>query len=346
MKTLKHFLAAGALLFLTVAARASQIAYGDDLINNSSLAYSTTVPLNLNENEVDQLTMQATYSSSTLSSVSFDDGRPATGTITVVSTQSLTNLVIGINGCTLRNGEAFTTVSTTSGTASAISAAINASQCLTGVVVSTWSSSVVYATASVTGTGTNYAMFTSNTSSITLSGSTMTNGLTSDVSVANDTIETVTRHGWSTGVAVLFSTVSASTPPTGLTNQTTYYAIVTSPYQIKLASSSGNAQAGTAINITGQTTLGGGSFTLAPLATAGTFSFKWQASNDNTNWTDLSTTAAGVSVSSVTFASPYTATSSIWDFGITSWAYIRANVVAGSAGAWNLKIRGNGKKLR
>ena len=47
---------------------------------------------------------------------------------------------------------------------------------------------------------------------------------------------------------------------------------------------------------------------MAPLTIAGTPSFKWQSSNDGTNFADLS-------VSSVTFGSPYTAASTQWDFG-------------------------------
>ena len=346
MKKLIGSLLVAAAMLLAGGALASEVTYGDDLVNNTSLAYSTTVPLNLVENEVDRLAMQATYSSSTLSSVSFDDGRPATGTITVVSTQSLTNARIAISGYVLDQGVHWTAVATASGTAKAISDAIMAHPYISAVISSTWSSNVVYATSTATGASGNAVTLFSSVSSITVSGATLSNGTTSDVSVANDTIETVTRHGWSTGVGVLFSTVSASTPPTGLTNQTTYYAIVTSPYQIKLASTQNNALAGTAVDITGQATLGGGSFTLAPLATAGTFSFKWQVSNDNTNWTDITATEAGVTVSSVTFPSPYTATSSIWNFGNITWAYIRANIVAGSAGAWNLRIRGLGKKFR
>jgi hypothetical protein len=346
MNKITRLIVAAAALLLAGQAFASEVSYGDNLVYNTSLAYSTTVPLNLNENEVDTLAMQASYSSSTLSTVTFDDGRPATGTITVLSTQTLTSARLAINGYVLDQGVHWTAVSTTTGTAKAISDAIMAHPYISAVISSTWTSSVVYATATATGASGNAITLFSSVSSITVSGATLTNGTTSDVSVANDTIETITRHAWTTGVPVLFSTVSASTPPTGLTNQTTYYAIVVTPYQIKLAASSANSQVGTAVNITAQATLGGGSFTLAPLSTAGTFSFKWQVSNDNTNWTDLATTAAGVSVSSVTFATPFTATSSIWDFGAMNWAYIRANILAGSAGAWNLRIRGNGKKFR
>lgn len=67
------------------------------------------------------------------------------------------------------------------------------------------------------------------------------------VSAADDTIKMV-GHGFQTGDAVLYT--SAGTPPTGVTSGTTYYAIRVDSDTIKLATSSANATAGTAVNIT------------------------------------------------------------------------------------------------
>jgi len=72
---------------------------------------------------------------------------------------------------------------------------------------------------------------------------------TSAVNTSNDTI-TITAHGFTTGTSLLYDDASG-TVLTGLTDNTTYYAIIVDEDTIKLATSSGNATAGTAINLTG-----------------------------------------------------------------------------------------------
>jgi len=72
---------------------------------------------------------------------------------------------------------------------------------------------------------------------------------TSDVSVANDTI-TWTTHGFTTTNYLVYY-AAEGTALGGLTDGTTYYVIVVDSNTIKLATSSANATAGTAINLTG-----------------------------------------------------------------------------------------------
>jgi hypothetical protein len=79
---------------------------------------------------------------------------------------------------------------------------------------------------------------------------------TSDVNTSTDVI-TVGRN-IPTGTPIIFT--STGTLPTGLTSGTTYYAINNSSTTIKVASSLANAQAGTAIDITGT---GSGTHTIA-----------------------------------------------------------------------------------
>lgn len=78
-----------------------------------------------------------------------------------------------------------------------------------------------------------------------------TEGRKGAVSIANDTIE-VPAHNFPTACPVkIYGTDGV---PTGLIAGTTYYVIVSDSDNIKLASSSANAIAGTAINLTGDVT--------------------------------------------------------------------------------------------
>lgn len=78
---------------------------------------------------------------------------------------------------------------------------------------------------------------------------------------STDTVTFTTKHGLVTGDAVKFN--KGSIAPTGLTDNTTYYAIVTSTTALKLATSLANANAGTAVDITGS---GSGTHKLSPVA--------------------------------------------------------------------------------
>lgn len=312
-------------------AHADTPAYDADMLNNPTIAYSTTVVLDVRG--IDTLAMHAVYSSATISAFSLDDGRKATGTITVGSTQTLTNARVAINGCILNQGGAWTAVSTASGTASAIATAINATPCLTGTLAAGWgggTSAVIFTTASTIGTAGNAITLFSNSSSITVSGATLSNGDNSSFSTSSDKVTTAAGHGISTGAPLLLAKVTG-TVPTGLTDATTYYAIVTANNQFQLAATSTGSLVASAVDITALT--GGGTFTLTLTAFTGTPSFKWQAGNDNANWVDLA-------VSSVTYSTPG---STLWD-GAIDYKYLRLNFVAGTGGALNLRCAGFGKK--
>jgi hypothetical protein len=73
---------------------------------------------------------------------------------------------------------------------------------------------------------------------------------TSAVTVAADTI-TYTAHGLNTGDRVKYYKVGAGTAITGLTDATVYYAIKVDANTFKVATSSANATAGTAVDLTG-----------------------------------------------------------------------------------------------
>ncbi len=237
-----------------------------------------------------------------------------------------------INGTVLTQGTDFNSVTSSATTAINIKTAIAANSSLSSIItVSTTALGVVTATSVGIGANTNYGWFSSSAAALSCSNNRMYGGANSAVSVATDKI-TVTNHALTTGLRVLFST-SAGTAPTGLTTGTTYYAIRNDANNFQLATTSTGAVAGSAINITALT--GSGSFTVTPSTTTGTPSFKWQQSNDSSNWADIN-------VSSVTMSSLAPA-STIWDFGAVTYRYIRLNVIAPTTGAISLIVTGIGK---
>lgn len=310
------------------------------LVDNDALAYNQNLDLDLTY--IETLSMQALYSSTTLPTSTFDDGRKSTATITVSSAAFLVSSGIQritIGSVVLRDGGAWTSVATASGTAKSISDAIMANSTLNAVMVSTWGANgVVYATSTVPGTDlSSYAMVSSSPAALGITS--FLNGLASDVSVADDTIY-VANHRLGVGAPVLLRK-SAGTVPSPLTAETTYYALPTQANYVRLSTTSADAQAGTYINLLSQT--GSGAFSLIPLAITGTPSFKFQVSNDGSNFSDFTTSVYGVSLSSVTLTS-YTAggASTVWDFGPLNYKTLRCKVIAPTTGAIDLKITGSG----
>jgi len=428
---------------------ASRVVYNQLLVSESALAYNNTYTLDLGSSvlpnsNIDTLSMQAVYSSSTISGISFTDGKASTGSVTVtnntlligvagsntISVASNTFLsgkgsyfdlnyirfldgdlwnvgassaatavsiknainayggtsgvfsastatadgvvtvtcvtagaacnnytltsstsaaltpgattfsggrnhpILIVAGYPLTEGTEWTHGATAALTAKSISDAIQAQSILVGLIASTWTAGgVVTATSTATGSGKNYALWSSTYSSLTPFATQMKGGTDSGIETANSKILS-TNHGFSTALPVLF-TKSAGTPPGALIDGTTYFAIKVDANSFKLAASTANAIAGTGVSIGTQTAQGGGAFALAPLGIAGTPGFKWQASNDGTNWYDLS-------VSSVTMTS-LAAASTLWDFSSVNYRYIRLNVVAPSAGGINLVVTGVGR---
>lgn len=300
----------------------------------------TVAPLDFQEvidlQRIDRYSLQANYDDGTPASKTFDDGRKSTATITVTgSTTAVDGARLAISTVFLVEGTDWTSETSTSVTANNISDAIMANATLSAIITSTWSANVVYATANVVGVNA-YALFSSTPTGLVLNGDnsdatqTFLNGAASDVEtdtsilgISSDTIR-IADHGFVTGLGVLYSTAGVAI--TGLTDQTTYYVIKTDGQDFKLATSTTNAAAGTAVDITALA--GGGTYTLAPMALSGTPSFKWQASNDNANWTNLSLT-------SVTWSAAGT---SFWDVGNANYRYLRLNYTHPSAGQGGLSL--------
>lgn len=243
----------------------------------------------------------------------------------------LDNAFVSINGTPLVRGTDWSVASTSSGTAKAISDAIMANSTLNQIVKSTWTTAGVV-TATATTAGINYLMTAGPSSAISAAG--MTGSVASAINLTTDKI-TSTGNGLTTALPVLY-TKTAGTSPTPLSVNTTYYAIRIDGNTFQLATTSTGAVAGSAINISSMTQAGGGSFVLTPLGITGTAGFKYQQSNDNSNWFDISTT-------SVTFASPYTAGTLFSDLGTINARYVRVSAVAPTTGGMALTVVVNAK---
>lgn len=269
----------------------------------------------------------------------------STGQLAVASptfTGGVNNAALTINGTTLTQGTDWTRTSTTTGTAKAVSDAINANATLGTIVTSAWTAgaSSFTVTSKTVGLLSNYA-WNASTTAFTFGHPTLVGGLNSAYSINTPTIF-ISEHGYTTGVPLL---LTGSAPPSPLTAATTYYAIKVDANDVQLALTSTGAVAGTFITLTSSSTTGPHTTTLTPLAFTGTASFKWQVSNDCVNYQDFTTTSGGIAVSSVTFGTPYTAFVNNWDFGQVNYQCIRAAVVGPTTGAWTLQILVNGKNL-
>ena len=106
---------------------ASDLTYSENLVNETNgVPISKTYTLDLDNNQIDYLSMQAVYSSMTYVSTSFTDGTRSTGTITVSSNTALTGATLTINGQVFTNGIDWATATTSSGTAQNIYNVISA----------------------------------------------------------------------------------------------------------------------------------------------------------------------------------------------------------------------------
>lgn len=287
----------------------------------------------------------------------------------------LDNTVLSINNVAIIRGTGsgqWAVGVSSAATANNIATAINANTSLSAIVTSTAPAvcgltnpcGIVKITSLSVGTASAYALYSSSNAQISVSdpatvssagrgSSALYGGANAswtingkDITIAANPFypkSTYAGQASMVGLPVLFTTGTVAI--SGLSNATTYYVIPMDANTIRLASSSANAQAGTAITLASSSTpTTAHTYTLAPLAISGTPSFKWQVSNDGSLWQDFTTTSAGVSVSSVT-VSAYTAggASTSWDFGNFGYSYIRLAVLAPTQGGLNLLVTMNGK---
>lgn len=260
-----------------------------------------------------------------------------TGTLTIAHptfTGGRDATVIGVNGYNFRFGINVTIGAAAANSATNLATAINAKTTLSGQVVATPSSANVTLQSVKAGSLWNFSLRTSNTAAATVLHPTMIGGATPSWTLGGKNI-TIAAHGLSLALPVLYSVGSGAPAISGLTAQTTYYVIPVDANTLELASSQGNALAGTGIVLASSSTLTAAkSYTLAPLAFAvasGT-GFKWQVSSDNSNWSDLD-------ISSVTYTVPG---SQAWDLGQLDFRYLGFNVTGPASGGLNLQLTANG----
>lgn len=259
---------------------------------------------------------------------------PALSILSANFTGGRDNALLVINGINLQAGTQWSALDVASNTARSISNAIQANPFLSPFIASTFTSGgVVTATSTRVGSDINFA-WTSSTAALTVSNTGLVGGTATAESSGTANINIV-GHKMTTGLPVLYST-AGSVGISPLTNQTTFFAIFTASNTFQLSLTSTGAVAGVGIPLTTQSLTGPHTFTLAPLPILGTFGLAWQVSNDSSTWVNLN-------VASVTFATPFTSTTTAWDLGLLNWKYLRAAVTAPTQGGIAAVVTGNGK---
>lgn len=141
---------------------------------------------------------------------------------------------------------------------------------------------------------------------------------------------TAAAHALPLGLPVLLK-ATAGTVPGPLTAETTYYAIPAAAGIVQLATTSAQAIAGDPIVLVSSTNSGTQTYTLQPLAIAGSPVMAFKASNDNVAFVDLAISSATTGhyvAGGLTFGR---------DLGEFNYRYLRMDVTAPTAGALNIK---------
>lgn len=332
----KRLISLIALIAISVPLFAADPVFSGAIVDESGLAYSKDVDLNLAAAKIDILSVQAVYSSATIAAVSFIDGTKSTGTITVSSFSALGGKSFSIGNYRLIEGRHWTKASTSTGTAKVICDAINGFYPLKNYVTAAWAdnTSVVTLTAKYVGTAYNYAIASTSPTALGVSG--MTTGTNAAIDYAANTI-TAKNHALPLALPVLY-TVTSGNSPTNLTANATYYAIPVNPYTFKIATTGANAVAGTAIDINEHASAGASSLKVTPIPLSGSATFYFMVSNDGVNFVQPAAASSGT-VTTATTAN----TTFLYDFGDINWKYVRVRFLKPLWGAVRLAITGNGK---
>jgi hypothetical protein len=154
---------------------------------------------------------------------------------------------------------------------------------------------------------------------------------------------TISGNNFTTGLPVILTTATVTI--SGLTNQTTYYISVINPNNngvsstFKLSATSTGAVAGVGIVLASSSTVTN-RFTLAPLAfTNASGGIQLQASNDNSNFVNVTTGNYGLAITSVTFSS--SGNDTLWDLGPIQYKYLRLKQSPPTTGGVNYTVTSN-----
>ncbi len=323
----------------------------DWTIGASTLATAQSISIAINRNSGFQsthtltasaiITASAAVAGSAFNAYTITSSTPTAiilGAATLTGGQDNAVIQFPTLGVTMTQGTDWNASASNAVTALNISTSINNNAILSPLIISSRPavSSIIYASATFNGNF-NYPISVSTPSALTVSGFGLIGGTDAEISSSTDRI-THTNHLLTTGLAVLLSTNTGSAAPGGLTINTTYFAIYVDPNIYKLATTTTNAAAGTAIDITSlPVTVSSYTITPTPLVTAAGNGFFWQASNDNTNFSSLTS----ATISSVTYS---TAGNTIWDFQRFGYKYLRAVFTGPTRGAIALTVKQYGKK--
>lgn len=244
------------------------------------------------------------------------------------------NAYVRINGVTLVQGQNWNAVTSNAQTATNLAAAINAAGTLNTKLSAGAASAKVTSTSTFAGSLYNYSQVSSTPTALSVNNANMTGGVTPAFTLASS-LFSVPSHGLTLALPVLYS----GTPAIGgLATGTTYYAVPVDANSFKLAKFSTSAVAGIDLVVitSTNTQLTQDTYTLAPLGISGIPSFKWQVSNDNSNWNDLAVSSVTMGSTGTAYATPPTST--FWSFGYIGARYLRLNAVAPTTGGIKLTV--------
>jgi hypothetical protein len=331
------------------------------LANESGVSTAKTYALGLNQYSVDQAAFMVLWSSANPGTSSFTDGQASSATLTVSSSpaQGIPAEAVCINQTCLIDGKDWThsSIGQSSGTALSIATAINANSVLNQIVIATVpvAGSVIFTTATVVGQ--NYALYSSSPTALKWApANAMVGGIASSYSLGGVVIQSTQPWSPATQAAMVALPVvytQGVSAITGLTNQTTYYAIPINSNAFALSTTSTGAVVGASLlpSTTSQTAgifialastqtkTTADNYTLRATAFSGSPSGIWQVSNDGTNWATY-TSSGTVALT----PSGGTTQSLAGDFGTINFSFIRFNLnTPPTGGALNLAIEPNGK---
>lgn len=248
------------------------------------------------------------------------------------------NAWIAINGARLNQGMQWTAATSNAATASSLATAINAAAPLSSKLKAQASGAVVTSTSSLNGAVFNYPLQTSTPTVLSASGARMTGGADAAFALGGSAFSSPS-NGLTLALPVLYTQGSAAIG--GLTDQTTYYAIPASAGSFMLSTSQSGALAGTGLVVVTSTNTqlpaSQHTYSLAPLGISGVPSFKWQASNDNSNWLDLNVSSVTMGPTGTPYSTPPTST--LWSFGFIGTRYLRLNATAPATGGILLQVQ-------
>lgn len=301
--------------------------YGGYMVNESGLTHNATYSLSIPAYDGKNVGVTVVYSSVNFSAATFTDGQTSLGSITVLSTTALSGVTFLIGNVTLTADSNFLVADTVNHTAANLAQIINASTCALHSLITATANSAEVDLVSVA-IGGNYYLQSSNAAKLLASGNNMTGGTGAYYSADTDIIN-VPNHKFPLGLPVLYAQGAAIG---GLTTQTTYYVIPIDANNIYLSSTSAYALAGIHNDITTQRAQAtANTYTLTPLAIAGTPGFYWQGSNDGTNM--FTVNIASVSITSYTSGGATVG----FDFGDFNFSQLFLNITGPTTGAISLK---------